>query len=66
MEATPVVGIVMGSDSDWPLVKKAWDTLGDFGGPVGNAEAALANPNLPPEERVALRRRRFPRWTDHS
>ncbi len=32
-------------------------TLGDFGGPVGNAEAALANPNLPAEERVALRRR---------
>ena len=23
----PVVGIVMGSDSDWPLVKKACETL---------------------------------------
>ncbi len=32
-------------------------TLGDFGGPVGNAEAALANPNLPAEDRAALRRR---------
>ena len=25
-----LVGIVMGSDSDWPLVKKAFDTLRDF------------------------------------
>lgn len=31
MEQKPLVGIVMGSDSDWPLVKKAWDTLVDFG-----------------------------------
>jgi len=27
----PVVGIVMGSDSDWPLVQKAADTLKSFG-----------------------------------
>ena len=27
----PDVGIVMGSDSDWPLVKEAADTLTDFG-----------------------------------
>ncbi len=27
----PVVGIVMGSDSDWSLVKKACDTLDTFG-----------------------------------
>ena len=26
-----VVGIVMGSDSDWPLVKKACETLDEFG-----------------------------------
>ena len=26
----PLVGIVMGSDSDWPLVKKACDTLDRF------------------------------------
>ena len=26
-----VVGIVMGSDSDWPLVKKACETLDSFG-----------------------------------
>lgn len=29
----PLVGIVMGSDSDWPLVKKACDTLDRFGVP---------------------------------
>ena len=29
--SNPLVGIVMGSDSDWPLVKKAFDTLRDFG-----------------------------------
>lgn len=27
----PLVGIVMGSDSDWPLVKKACETLDQFG-----------------------------------
>ena len=27
----PLVGIVMGSDSDWPLVKKACETLDRFG-----------------------------------
>ena len=27
----PVVGIVMGSDSDWPLVQKACETLASFG-----------------------------------
>ena len=30
---SPLVGIVMGSDSDWPLVKKAADTLRTFGVP---------------------------------
>jgi len=29
--AKPLVGIVMGSDSDWPLVKKACETLESFG-----------------------------------
>lgn len=29
----PIVGIVMGSDSDWPLVQKATDTLKTFGVP---------------------------------
>ena len=31
MDAKPLVGIVMGSDSDWPLVKKACTTLDSFG-----------------------------------
>ena len=31
--STPLVGIVMGSDSDWPLVQKAADTLKAFGVP---------------------------------
>ena len=29
--ATPLVGIVMGSDSDWPLVQKACAVLDRFG-----------------------------------
>lgn len=29
--STPLVGIVMGSDSDWPLVQQAADTLKSFG-----------------------------------
>ena len=31
MNTHPLVGIVMGSDSDWPLVQKAADTLKSFG-----------------------------------
>ena len=31
--STPLIGIVMGSDSDWPLVQKAADTLKSFGVP---------------------------------
>ncbi len=30
MNGNPLVGIVMGSDSDWPLVKKACETLEKF------------------------------------
>lgn len=32
-QTKPSVGIVMGSDSDWPLVKKACDSLDSFGVP---------------------------------
>ena len=32
-KTTPLVGIVMGSDSDWPLLQKAAETLRDFGVP---------------------------------
>jgi 5-(carboxyamino)imidazole ribonucleotide mutase len=30
---TPLVGIIMGSDSDWPLLQKGAETLRDFGVP---------------------------------
>ena len=30
---TPLVGIIMGSDSDWPLLQKGAETLKDFGVP---------------------------------
>lgn len=30
-DATPLVGIVMGSDSDWPTMKAAAETLKEFG-----------------------------------
>ncbi len=33
MSDTPLVGIIMGSDSDWPLVQKAAETLKAFGVP---------------------------------
>ena len=33
MENAPLVGLVMGSDSDWPLVSKAHETLAELGIP---------------------------------
>ena len=30
---SPLVGIIMGSDSDWPLLQKGAETLGEFGVP---------------------------------
>ena len=32
-ESTPLVGIVMGSESDWPVMEEAAKTLGDFSVP---------------------------------
>lgn len=32
-DKNPLVGIVMGSDSDWPKIKKAADALAEFGVP---------------------------------
>ncbi|MFI6428140.1 5-(carboxyamino)imidazole ribonucleotide mutase [Promicromonospora sp. NPDC050880] len=34
MSTTPQVGIVMGSDSDWPVMRAAAEVLGEFGVPV--------------------------------
>ena len=33
MTDTPLVGVVMGSDSDWPVMKAAADALSEFGVP---------------------------------
>lgn len=42
----PLVGIVMGSDSDWPLVKKTAETLERFGVPY---EARVISAHRTPE-----------------
>ncbi len=51
--ASPVVGIVMGSDSDWPLVKKACDTLDGFGVPY---ETRVISAHRTPEEAIGYSR----------
>ena len=30
MSSSPIVGVVMGSDSDWPTMKQAADILSEF------------------------------------
>ena len=47
--AGPVVGIVMGSDSDWPTMKAAAETLEEFGVPF---EADVVSAHRMPEEMV--------------
>ena len=42
----PLVGIVMGSDSDWPLVQKACATLDGFGVPY---ETRVISAHRPPD-----------------
>ncbi len=42
----PLVGIVMGSDSDWPKIKEAAAALGEFGVPY---EARVASAHRTPE-----------------
>ncbi|MGN0852301.1 MAG: 5-(carboxyamino)imidazole ribonucleotide mutase [Kiritimatiellia bacterium] len=49
----PVVGIVMGSDSDWPLVQKACETLDKFGVPY---ETRVISAHRTPEEALAYSR----------
>ena len=45
-----LVGIVMGSDSDWPLVKKACETLDSFGVPYETRViSAHRTPEVAPE-----------------
>ena len=42
MEKTPLVAIIMGSDSDWPIMKAAAQMLADFGVPY-TAEVVSAH-----------------------
>ena len=49
-DAAPQVGIVMGSDSDWPVMKAAATALEDFGVPF---EADVVSAHRMPEEMLA-------------
>ena len=53
MENAPQVGIVMGSDSDWPVMKAAADALTEFDVPF---EADVVSAHRMPEEMVAYGR----------
>jgi 5-(carboxyamino)imidazole ribonucleotide mutase len=48
--ATPVVGIVMGSDSDWPVMREAARALEEFGIPY---EADVVSAHRMPDEMIA-------------
>jgi 5-(carboxyamino)imidazole ribonucleotide mutase len=48
--AAPRVGIVMGSDSDWPVMKDAAEALGEFG---ISFEADVVSAHRMPEEMLA-------------
>jgi len=55
--SNPLVGIVMGSDSDWSLVQKAADTLKSFGVPFeARVISAHRTPDLPPTRKAAASR----------
>ncbi|UZN01947.1 5-(carboxyamino)imidazole ribonucleotide mutase [Cellulomonas sp. S1-8] len=49
----PVVGIVMGSDSDWPVMQAAADALAEFGVPV---EVDVVSAHRQPDKMVAYGR----------
>ena len=46
----PLVGVVMGSDSDWPVMSAAADVLGEFGVPC---EADVVSAHRMPREMIA-------------
>jgi 5-(carboxyamino)imidazole ribonucleotide mutase len=50
MTAQPVVGVVMGSDSDWPVMKAAAEALDEFGVPY---EADVVSAHRMPKEMLA-------------
>ena len=49
-ETTPIVGIIMGSDSDWPTMKAAADVCGQFGIPF---EAKVVSAHRTPDDMAA-------------
>ena len=49
-DSKPMVGVVMGSDSDWPLVQKGCATLESFGVPY---ETRVISAHRTPEEAIA-------------
>ncbi|GAA2200307.1 5-(carboxyamino)imidazole ribonucleotide mutase [Sinomonas flava] len=49
-EQAPLVGLVMGSDSDWPVMEAAADALAEFGVPF---EADVVSAHRMPEEMIA-------------
>ncbi|MFC7491550.1 MULTISPECIES: 5-(carboxyamino)imidazole ribonucleotide mutase [unclassified Knoellia] len=49
-EATPVVGVVMGSDSDWPVMQLATKVLADFG--IAH-EVEVVSAHRMPDEMIA-------------
>ena len=53
-ERDPAVGIVMGSDSDWPVMEAAAEALDEFGIPY---EADVVSAHRMPEEMLAYGRR---------
>ncbi|QCB93123.1 5-(carboxyamino)imidazole ribonucleotide mutase [Cellulomonas shaoxiangyii] len=53
MSGSPLVGIVMGSDSDWPVMQAAADALGEFGVPV---EVDVVSAHRQPDKMVAYGR----------
>ena len=52
-EDTPLVGVVMGSDSDWPTMQAAAEVLDDFGIPY---EVDVVSAHRMPEDMVAYGR----------
>ncbi|OKL54011.1 5-(carboxyamino)imidazole ribonucleotide mutase [Bowdeniella nasicola] len=50
MTSTPVVGIIMGSDSDWPTMKDAADVLTEFAIPY---EAQVVSAHRMPEDMIS-------------
>ncbi|WP_336711038.1 5-(carboxyamino)imidazole ribonucleotide mutase [Arthrobacter sp. USHLN218] len=50
MSETPLVGVVMGSDSDWPVMQAAADALAEFGVPY---EADVVSAHRMPEDMIS-------------